>query len=131
VVTSANVGAAAAGSAVAGIPIIGPALVAPTAAATLAQLMAFAPIASFEHGGIVPATGMVMAHKNEMYLGTHLSDFVRDAAGKAASNGNAAGSGGGDVHNHYHAARGESPDSTARNSDEFKRAMRDGRLRFA
>ena len=61
----------------------------PVAAATLAQGMAFATGASFEHGGIVPgafgAPVGVTAHGGEMYLGSRLSQTVQNMAAGGGS----------------------------------------------
>jgi hypothetical protein len=119
VASAASVGAASAGAAVAGIPIVGPALVAPTAAATFAQLMAFAPIASFDLGGVNPRTQMALIHGGERVL-------TQDQT-KSLERGLAGSGGGGDTY-HYHAGPNESPDSVAQNTEAFRRAVRDGRF---
>jgi hypothetical protein len=62
---------------------------------------------------------MALVHGGERVL----TGSQNKAFEKIAING-----GGGDTHNHYHAAAGESPDSVTANTAAFQRAMRDGRL---
>ena len=100
-------------------PIAGPA----AAAAMVAAMAPFIAMASFDQGGIMPDTGFAMVHQNEMVLPPALSSFVQRAAASASSSST---NNSRDVH--YHAARGESPQSIDRNIAALKRAKREGRL---
>jgi hypothetical protein len=62
-----------------------------------------------------------MVHQNEMVLPPALSAFVQRAAAGASNTSNSR-----DVH--YHAAKGESPQSIDRNIAALKRAKREGRF---
>ena len=68
VTSAAAVGAANAAAATAAIPIIGPALAPAAAAATFAEIMAFAPLASYDKGGMIPEDQLAMVHKGEFVL---------------------------------------------------------------
>jgi hypothetical protein len=74
-------------------------------------------LGTFEFGGVVPKTGMKLVHEGERVL----TERQNVALERGLSDG-----AGGDTHNHYHAAQGESPDSVSRNAAAFRRAMRDG-----
>jgi hypothetical protein len=69
---------------VAGIPVVGPALAPAAAASTYAAEQAYAGLAAFETGGIVPGltgTGVpIMAHSGEAVLPQPLTAMLMDAA---------------------------------------------------
>src|SRR5438105_381649 len=74
IMASASSGAAAAGSSVAAIPLVGWSMVGPVSEATFGMLSAFAAgIAGYELGGIVPQTGLILAHKGEKILPASMS----------------------------------------------------------
>lgn len=75
---------------VSAIPMIGWLLAPPAAAA------AFAAVLAFEEGGMVPRTGLVMAHEGEGILPRNLTTMLQTAA----NDGTGAGGGGGDFHMH-------------------------------
>jgi hypothetical protein len=76
------------------LPFPANAIVAPiAAAAAFAGTMAFA---AFEQGGIVPNTGLVMAHRGEMVLPTALSERVQGWTENNSTTNNQ----GGNVHIH-------------------------------
>lgn len=77
--SDAKVAAAEAFKAVVGIPLIGPVL-APVAAAG-----AFAAVAAFEQGGIVPNTGMALVHGGEMVLPQAISQKVQQSVTQAST----------------------------------------------
>jgi hypothetical protein len=54
-------------------------------------------VLAFEQGGVVPETGGILAHKNEMVLPAHISQFIQ----QAAKNDPAGGANGGGDHFHY------------------------------
>jgi hypothetical protein len=68
VTSAAAVGAANAAAATAAIPIIGPELAPAAAAATFAEIMAFAPLASFDKGGFINSDQIAQVHKGEYVL---------------------------------------------------------------
>jgi hypothetical protein len=121
IVIDAKSAASKAYNALVGIPIVGPVLGPVAAAVTFAAMMAFA---SFDKGGIMPATGLAQLHQNEMVMDPKLSGFIQNAFAGGE------GGGGGDQHLHYYAAQGENPGSINRNLDALKRAKKDGKLKF-
>lgn len=68
VTSAAAVGAANAAAATAAIPIIGPSLAPAAAAATFAEIMAFAPLASYDKGGMIGEDQIARIHKGEYIL---------------------------------------------------------------
>jgi hypothetical protein len=78
VTSAAAVGAANAAAATAAIPIIGPELAPAVAAATFAEIMAFAPLASYDKGGPIKEDQIARVHKGEYVL------TADQAAGKVA-----------------------------------------------
>ena len=59
-------------------------------------------LGTFEHGGVVPTTGINLVHAGERVLTERQNQNIERLAD---------GGGGGPVYNLYHAAPGESPDS--------------------
>ncbi len=76
----AAVAAAKTYSALAGIPIVGPVLAPIGAAAAYVGVLA---LAAFETGGIVPKTGVVLAHEKEGILPRNLTEFLVNAADRS------------------------------------------------
>lgn len=64
---------------VSGWPVVGPVL------APILAGAAFAAVAAFETGGIVPNTGMALVHKNEAVLPAQLTSFLMNAAGNSTT----------------------------------------------
>jgi hypothetical protein len=87
----AAVAAAGAAAATAAIPIVGPALAPAAAAATYADTSAYAALAAFDTGGIIPRDGIIMAHEKEAVLPERLTSFLMDAAGQSSQDGQPAG----------------------------------------
>lgn len=98
-----------------------PIIAAAEAAGVMISVMGFS---SFEHGGIVPRTQMILAHSGERVLSENQTSRFERAIGAGE-----AGGASGPTYN-YHAAPGESPDSVTRNVQAFRRAIRDGRVRL-
>jgi len=87
ITAAAAVAAANAAAAVAGIPIVGPALAATVGPATYAEVMAYAAMAQFETGGLVPKTGMIMAHEKEGVLPARLTNMLMGVANSGQGTG--------------------------------------------
>lgn len=124
---AAAVGAANAMAATAVIPFVGPELAPAAGTAMFSSIMAWAPVAAFEGGGLTGSSEMMaLLHPREMVLPRNLSEGIQGMIQ------NGGGSGGGDMHVHYHAFKGETPDSIARNKGEIlkivKEGIRSGRL---
>jgi len=80
VLSEAGIGAAAAFASTAAIPIVGPALAPGAAAAALASIMSFMPLASAAGGwGEVPGDQMAMVHKKEMILPAWIAQPLRQS----------------------------------------------------
>ena len=88
-------------------PPVAPAM----AAAAYAEGLAFAGLAAFEQGGLVPSTGLAMVHGGEMVLPSALSQKVQNMA--TQNIGNAYG----DVHVHYN------PTISGSSSGDMKRLL--------
>ena len=112
----ANAGAAAAYKAVVGIPYVGPILAPIAAGAAFAGIMAFD---SAEGGYDIPAgvNPKTQLHEREMVLPKTIADPLRDSLAFG-------GTGGGDVHNHFHLV---DTDGVKRlvNNPAFTKHMRD------
>jgi hypothetical protein len=80
VTSEAAVAAATAYAAYAWDPPLAEAMAAEAFAAT----MAWAPVAAFEQGGIVPKTDLALLHEKEMVLPEHISVMLQEAAGRRA-----------------------------------------------
>lgn len=68
VMSAAAVGAANAAASTAAIPIVGPALAPGVAAATFAEIMAYAALASYDKGGYIEEDQIAKVHKGEFVL---------------------------------------------------------------
>jgi hypothetical protein len=108
-------------AAISSIPVVGPYL-APAAAA--AALYGVYRLATMEEGGLSPRTQLTMIHAGEStYTQNQTTRIEKALGGNTTSNSS--------VNNHYHGYPGESPHSVTQNASAWKRAHRDGRLRFA
>ncbi len=94
----------------------------PPQPALATRAMMFAAMATFDQGGVVPRTQMALVHGGERVLTERQNQSLNQAVSNINNNNN------GGIH--YHAARGESPDSVTRNAAALQRMMRDG-ARFA
>jgi len=101
IATNAAVAASGAMAAIAMIPYVGPIMAPAAAAATYAETMAYAGLASAEGGQLqVPFDGQLTElHRNEMVLPASVAGPMRDHFA-GAPNGDVAG-GGGDMHTHF------------------------------
>jgi hypothetical protein len=101
---TANSAVAATGAAasVAAIPLVGWMMAPQVAAETFATTIAWASMLAMEAGGIVPRTGIIMAHEGEGVMPRNLTEMLTSAADS--------GRGGGDthIHNHINAVDGAS-----------------------
>ncbi len=128
----AAVAAAAALASTAAIPIVGPAL-APAAAATmLATGEAFAAMAAFDIGGVVPKTQVAMVHGGERVLTGRQNSFFEQMVNQSTTN-NAGRGGDVHVHNNMSALDGTSTRRVMRRNSkdmvkEVTRAMRLGKI---
>lgn len=105
---------------------------APGVAATAgAETLAQASFMAFEKGGIIPQTGLIQAHADEMVLPKHISNFIQGAASNYSSSSASNTSFGGDSHFHT-TINNNGPDSHMRTEAEFakmiSRAQRRGHL---
>lgn len=62
------------------IPLVGPILGAAAGASTYAATSAFAALAAFETGGIIPNTGVAMVHQGEAVLPASLTNYLMNTA---------------------------------------------------
>jgi hypothetical protein len=92
---SANAAVAASGAAasVASIPFVGWMMAPEVAAETFATTIAWASMLAMEAGGIVPRTGIIMAHEGEAVLPRNITEMLQGAAGEGT---------GGTTHNTFH-----------------------------
>jgi hypothetical protein len=102
ITANAAVAASGAAASVSMIPFVGWMLAPEVAAETFASTIAWASMLAMESGGIVPRTGIIMAHEGEGMLPRNLTEMLTSAAGE--------GKGGGDthIHNHINAVDGAS-----------------------
>jgi hypothetical protein len=102
IVSSQNVGQVTSEAAVAAATAYAayawdPPLAEAMAAEAFAATMAWAPVAAFEQGGIMPKTDLALLHKNEMVLPANLSATIQTLAAQGGSPSSV----GGTVHVHY------------------------------
>ena len=102
----AALGAANAYASTAAIPIVGPEMAPGVAAATMAAIMAFAPAAAFEGGGMVPGNMLAYLHKDEMVLPRGISQGLQGMIGNGQTS---AGAQRGDTHVHLHLSAIDGP----------------------